>query len=283
MPPPTDRRLLPAATTRCPEILYAKPSPNDNLADVAVRDLPKELRERYWIGQAADASTDAKTRPRFEVAIPWQIERAEFGRNRNEPGDGFRYVFRQGTEGTGGRAEWFEVTEVFEGVDAKDVEAFMRLANGGRGYPGFDSEGFLGGLNLGMPTRAAQRRAADTVIAAVERKLTRASYEGLWRTHGYGTLIVGLPLWCATPPAGPTTAGERRRRLHDTGRARSQAVRAATAAEKLPFLAPRGRLEDAGREHAGMDTQSEAGRIRAPRLQQDWRSGSPRRVADAAG
>ena len=69
------------------------------------------------------------------IAIQWPIERAELGRNRNEPGDGFRYVFRSGTGGTGGRAEWFEVTEVFEGVEAKDIEAFMRLENGGEGYP----------------------------------------------------------------------------------------------------------------------------------------------------
>ena len=191
---------------RGPEILYAKPSPNDNVADVAARDLPKELRERYWIGKAADAGIDAKTSTKFEVSVPWQIERADLGRNRNEPGDGFRYVFRSGTAGTGGRAEWFEVTEVFEGVDAKHVEAFMRLENGGRGYPGFDPRGFLGGLHVGMPTRAAQRRAADKVIAAVAGKLARSSYAGLWRTHGYGTLVVGLPAWCAPPPLDPLRA-----------------------------------------------------------------------------
>ena len=209
---------------RGPEILYAKPSPNDNVADVAARDLPKELRERYWIGKAADAGIDAKTSTKFEVSVPWQIERADLGRNRNEPGDGFRYVFRSGTAGTGGRAEWFEVTEVFEGVDAKHVEAFMRLENGGRGYPGFDPRGFLGGLHVGMPTRAAQRRAADKVIAAVAGKLARSSYAGLWRTHGYGTLVVGLPAWCAPPTVGPPTGGKCRRRLHDTRRNRSQAV-----------------------------------------------------------
>ena len=166
---------------RGPEILYAKPGPNDNVADVAARDMPKELRERYWIGQAADAGIDEKTRTKFEVSFPRQIERTELGRNRNKPGDGFRYVFRSGTAGSGGRAEWFEVTEVFEGVNAKDVEAFMRLENGGRGYPGFDPEEFLEGLNLGMPTRAAQRRAADKVIAAVDGKFMNSSYEGLWR------------------------------------------------------------------------------------------------------
>ena len=188
---------------RGPEILYAKPDPKDNLADVAPRDLTGELRERYWIRKAADAGIGGKTWAVFEFRMPRSIERAELGRNRNEPGDGFRYVFRSGTDGTGGRAEWFEVTEVFEGVKAKDINAFMRLENGGDGYPGFDPRRFVRGLDLGMPRRAAQRRAADQVIEAVERKLAKSSYGGLWRTHGYGTLIVGLPAWFATDALDP--------------------------------------------------------------------------------
>ena len=183
------------------EILYAKPGSTDN---VATRDLTKEARERYWIRQAADLGIAAeRTWTSFEVTLPRMIERAELGRNRNEPGDGFRYVFRSGTKGTGGWAEWFEVTEVFEGAEAKDIEAFMRLENGGQGYPGFDPVEFAKGLNFGMPSRAAQRRAADKVIAAVEEKLGRSSYESLWRPHGYGTLIVALPVWFATYPLDP--------------------------------------------------------------------------------
>ena len=41
------------------------------------------------------------------------------------------------------------------------------------------------------------------MIAAVEKKVNKASYQGMWRRHGYGTLIVGLPLWFATIPADP--------------------------------------------------------------------------------
>ncbi len=179
------------------EILYAKPGGNGDVPDVAEHDLTGELRERYWIGQAADAGIK-KTWAGVGLTMPWAIERSDLGRNRNEPGDGFRYVVRGGIGGMEGRAEWFEVTEVFEGVEAKDVEAFMRLKNGGKGYPGFDPARFVRELNFGMPGRAAQRRAADKVIAAVERKLAKSSYEGLWRPYGYGTLIVGLPLWFAT-------------------------------------------------------------------------------------
>ena len=185
------------------EILYVRRGTKDSAADVAERDLVAELRERYWIRQAEDAGIEPRTWATFGVSIQWRIERYELGRNRNEPGDGFRYVFRSGTGGTGGRAEWFEVTEVFEGVEAKDVNAFMRIENGGKAGFDFDPDRFVRGLDMGMPCRAAQRRAADKVIAAVEKKLSKASYEGIWRTHGYGTLIVGLPLWFATDPADP--------------------------------------------------------------------------------
>ena len=61
------------------------------------------------------------------------------------------------------RAEWFEVTEVFEGVEAKDVEAFMRVNNGGTAGFEFDPDRFVTGgwrwahragrRNEGLPTR----------------------------------------------------------------------------------------------------------------------------------
>ena len=162
------------------------------MTDVAERDLTGELRERYWIKAAEDAGIDRKSWASFAITMPWRIERHELGRNRNEPGDGFRYVFRRGSAGTGGRIEWFEVTEVFEGVEARDIEAFMRIENGGEAGFDFDPGAFVNGLSLGMPSRASQQRAADKVVDAIERKLSKASYEGMWREHGYGTLIVGL-------------------------------------------------------------------------------------------
>ena len=185
------------------DILYAKPGPKEDWQDIAERDLAGELRERYWIKLAADAGTGPKTWVSAEVRLQYKIERWELGRTRNEPSDGFRYVFRAGTSGTEGRDEWLEVTEVFEGVDAKDIEAFMRIENGAEAGSDFDPEEFLNRLDLGIPRRAAQRRAADQVIERVERKLNKASYKKLLKTHGYGTLIVGLPLWFATYPLDP--------------------------------------------------------------------------------
>ena len=169
----------------------------------APRDLAKELRERFWIDAAANAGTGPRSWAAVGFTMQWPMERVTVGRDRNDPGDGFRCVFRTGTGGTDSRAEWFEVTEVFEGVRAMDVESFMRLENGGRAGPGFDARNFVTGLDLGIPGRAAQRRAADKVLAAIERKLAKPSYDGMSRDYGYGTLIVGLPLWFATDPLDP--------------------------------------------------------------------------------
>ena len=201
-PEPTDRQTQGPAQPGL-EILYARPGGEESWSDVAERDLTKELRERYWIQRGADAGNKAKSWASFEVQMQWSIERAELARNRNEPGDGFRYVFRSGSRGTEGQGEWFEVTEVFESVHPREVERFMRRENGVEGEPGFDPDEFLRGLRMCIPRRAAQRRAADGVIAAVERKLAKPSYAGMSRKHGYGTLIVGLPLWFATLPLDP--------------------------------------------------------------------------------
>ena len=68
--------------------------------------------------------------------MPWRIEREDLGRDRNDPGDGFRQVFRSGSSGIDGRAEWFEATEVFVSVEAKDNQAYLRdLPRQGRSDP----------------------------------------------------------------------------------------------------------------------------------------------------
>ena len=184
-------------------ILYLKPGSKNQLSDVKERDLTGELMERYWIQAAQHRGIGPRSFAGFELTMPWPIERHELGRTRNEPGDGFRYVFRTGSAGTEGRTEWFEVTEVFEGVEAKDIEAFMRIGNGGAAGFDFDRGGFVNGLNIGIPSRASQKRAAGKVIEAVDEKLNKPSYKGMWREHGYGTLIVGLPLLFAMQPANP--------------------------------------------------------------------------------
>lgn len=187
------------------EILFARRKAGDGLDDVPDRDIAGELRERFWIRKVANADRGGRLWT-IAISTPRWIERQEVGRDRNQPGDGFRYLYREGTDGTESRAEWFEVTEVFERVAPKAIETFMRAVNGCSVDPAFAPNRFLGELEMGIPCRAAQRRAADRVIAAIDKKLKKASYADMWRRHGYGTLIVGLPLWFAMVPANPTRA-----------------------------------------------------------------------------
>ncbi len=199
----TKGRRVEVSTKTGLEILYAKPEDEFHLTDDANQAVPGDLRERFWIRMAEDAGIGGKLWS-SGISAPLWIERHELGRGFTDPGDGFRYVYRRGNDGTGSRAEWFEVTEVIESEDrAKNIEIFMRINNGGKAGVDFDPDMFLSGLTMGIPCRSAQRIAADQVIAAVEKKMNKASYKGMWQCHGYGTLIVGLPLWFATIPKNP--------------------------------------------------------------------------------
>ena len=185
-------------------ILYAVPDAKDDMSSVGKCDLTAELRERYWISREKDAGTGIATWGRVGANFEWRIERNELGRSRN---DVAASAMRFGPARTASaRTEWFEVTEVFEGVEARDVEAFMRLQNGMDSRQCFDPEAFLDSLDLGAPGRAAQRRAADGVMAAVGKKMEKESDQEMRRTYGYGTLIVGVPLWIANFPANPLRA-----------------------------------------------------------------------------
>ena len=181
------------------EILFARPEADDHQENGNGEVGSGELRERYWIRIAEDTGIGGKLLS-FNISMPHWIERHEIGRHRTDPGDGFRYVYRWGNCGMGSGAEWFEVTEVFEGVEAKGIDAFMRINNGRKVDFDFDSNRFLSGLEFGIPCRAAQQRGADQVIAAVKKKMNKRSYKGMNHRHGYGTLIVGLPLWYAMYP-----------------------------------------------------------------------------------
>ena len=251
------------------EVLYATPVPADHAAAKPPRDLAKELRERFWISAARDAGTGPTSWAAVQVTFESPIERAAVGRDRNDPGDGFRHVVRIGTEGTDSRSEWFEVTEVFEGVRAADVESFMRLANGGRGGPGFDPQRFLAGLDLGIPRRAAQQRAADKVLAAVERK-TRQGVLSRPRDHGYGTLIVGLP--CGSPPIRSTPSD--RGTPSTTSRPGCSSACGRTRGSSAGAAAPSGASWSSGKAHWKAPGNG------GPR--QDWTSTRTRRTSGSA-
>ncbi len=79
----------------------------------------------------------------------------------------------------------------------------MRAWNGIADRKPVDFEEFRAGLRRGRPSRMEQRKAADAVIDAVNCKLARASYRELLERYGYGTLVVGMPLWFAVLPEDP--------------------------------------------------------------------------------
>ena len=184
-------------------VLYAKEATEEREWSVIPdRDRPSRLREVYWV-RRAESKFGLK---RFLSAkLSWRPDRTDLGRDRNDPGDGFFYWVDMAPR-LEQQFEWLEVTEEFTTVAASQIEGAMRAWNGipDNNPVGFDE--FLDGLRLGRPSRMEQRRAADRVIASIEKKLSKASYQGLLAKYGYGTLVVGMPLWFAVLPVDPFRA-----------------------------------------------------------------------------
>ena len=184
-------------------VLYAKEAVGErDWAAVPDRDRTGRLREVFWARRA-----ESKISPRSFVRFTmlWRPDRSAIGRRSDEPGDGFVYLADM-TAQTEDRFEWLEVTEVYTTVPASQIEGAMRAWNGIPARHPVDLDEFLKKLPRGRPSRTDQRRAADRVIAQIERKLAKSSYRELSERFGYGTLVVGLPLWFAVPPDNPFRA-----------------------------------------------------------------------------
>ena len=184
-------------------VIYASKATDDReWVTIPDRARTKRLREVYW-ARRAEPKPGGK---RFlGMGLQWRTDRGEIGRRADEPGDGFFYVVDM-MPPVEECFEWLEVTEVFTTVPASQIEAAMRAWNGIPGQQTVDFDEFRKGLKLKRPSRMEQRRAADRVIAQVERKLAKASYGELLEKYGYGTLVVGMPLWFATHPDDPFRA-----------------------------------------------------------------------------
>ena len=190
-----------------PAILHVCGGERDpNLQDVPYRDIPKYLRERFWIEQWSPSKRWKLSG--FINAGGWSSLRlTDLGRKLNDPGDAFfdlilttpQYIVRV--------RSWAEVTEVFSPGNALKVNRFIREYNGLRGKGTIDERAFLDSLNLGPPHPRLQYEMADEVIAAIKRKTQKGreggSYKTLVRDYGRGALIVGLPLWFAMFPSDP--------------------------------------------------------------------------------
>ena len=181
-------------------VLYAKEAAEErDWASIPDRDRAGRLREVYW-ARRADSRSGRK--PFMNLKLFWRPDRSEIGRGRYDPGDEFIYLVDTVPE-VEHRFEWLEVTEVFTTVPALQIEGAMRAWNGIPDKHPVDFEEFRKGVRRGRPSRAEQRIAADRVIAQIERKLAKRSYDELLERFGYGTLVVGMPLWFAVPPNDP--------------------------------------------------------------------------------
>ena len=181
-------------------VLYASEAAKErDWEAVPDRDRTGRLREVYWARRAESKSGRNRS---VNATLNWRLDRSAIGRRGDEPGDGFIYLVRM-TPQVEERFEWIEVTEVFTTVQASRIEAAMRAWNGIPDKQPLDFEGFRKNLRQGRPSRTEQRSAADRVIAQIERKLVKASYRELLEKYGYGTLVVGMPLWFAVRPDDP--------------------------------------------------------------------------------
>ena len=181
-------------------VLYAKEAAEER-EGAAIPDRARvgRLREVYW-ARRVQSKTGRKSLVR--MSLKWPASRTEMERRRDDPGDDFVYLVNLTPRIEDG-FEWQEVTEVFTTVPASRIEGAMRAWNGIADKHPLDFDEFLKGLSLGRPSRVEQRRAADQVIAQIERKLAKSPYRELLVRYGYGTLVVGMPLWFAVPPDDP--------------------------------------------------------------------------------
>ena len=184
-------------------VLYASQAAKErDWAAVPSRDRTGRLREVYW---ARRTKSKLGRKSFWNMTLDWQPDRAAIGRRSDDPGDGFVYLVSMAPR-VEERFEWLEVTEVFTAVPPSRIEGAMQAWNGIPSKRPVDFEEFRGGLRLGRPSRIEQRSAADRTIAQIEGKLTKSSYRELLDKYGYGTLVVGMPLWFAVPPDDPFRA-----------------------------------------------------------------------------
>ena len=178
-----------------------------NLSDVPPRDIPKHLRERFWIKQWSPSNRWHR-RSFISIAGWTELRLADLERKLDDPGDAFFDLFATTNRFNARLRSWVEVTEVFLPEHAPNVNNFVRKYNGLRGKGTIDGSEFLDSLNLGPPDSRLQREMADKVILAIKKKTQKGreagSYQSLVRDYGHGVLIVGLPLWFGTFPSDPT-------------------------------------------------------------------------------
>ena len=188
-------------------ILYTKKAKAEQgWTAVPDREKTGRLREVYWASRAEGMIGKGKSF--ISACVYWRPDRENIGRARDDPGDSFVQIVRtdQKTERAESNFEWIEVTEVFTTTSPEAIQAAMRVWHGIGGEPIVDFKEFRKGLKRGRPSRWQQRKAADEVLKAIKRKIRKTSYDAVVEKYGYGTLVIGLPLWFAVFPEDPFRA-----------------------------------------------------------------------------
>lgn len=170
--------------------------------DIPERFRAAYLREQYWLHRAKNRLSPMKN---FFISMNFHedIPRSQLERKHDDPGDGFLYRLSFGPTNAQSERRWVEVTEVFAHDNAAEVDEVIRRRNNIRSRRKIDVSEFERNIDLTRPSKALQRRTADKVIEAVRKKLDKPSYRKIGGEHGSGCLVVGLPLWYATPPLDP--------------------------------------------------------------------------------
>ncbi len=171
-------------------------------ATIPERDKTGRLRKVYW---ACRAKTKPSPKSLVRMQLNWRVDRSEIGRASNYSGDGFNFLVDLMPR-VEDRFEWIEVTEVITTEPGWKIKGAMRAWNGIPDKHGVDFDEFRKGVPRGRPSRVEQRIAAGDMIAQIKRKLGKASYRELLEKYGYGTLVVGMPLWFAVTPDEPYRA-----------------------------------------------------------------------------
>ena len=195
-----------------PAVLLFSGDTNDpNLQDVLNRDKSKYLLERYWIKQWSP-SKRWKNKTVLSV-VGWNNLRLKnLGRKLNDPGDAFFRLFLFIDTFLFSRTvrvcTWVEVTEAVFPETASKLNQFIRGYNGLREKEKYDKHEYIKSfIKSSFPSPILQYKMANRVIELIKQKAQKGkeggSYQHLVSDYGTGVLIVGIPLWFATPPINP--------------------------------------------------------------------------------
>lgn len=165
---------------------------------IGERDLVKRMRETYWARCALSLLCKGSG-----LASHMFFNQKTLGKDINSPGDSFAFV-ALGADTDEIPFRWIEVTEVYTTVNPRDIVDVMKHINGISRKRTVSLEQFIESLDRGIPSMQDQKKAGDNVLASIKKKIDK-SYSEVVTAYGYGTLVIGMPLWFAVPPLSPSS------------------------------------------------------------------------------